>query len=1175
MYKLEEKTIEGLSPLIVNSDNDTARIYPKGYTKQEGEPTPENFIKIQNAENNLNIIIENIDKTLNKTFDFPLSEGQKLYKGSYLTDDGIHHIRKQIEIDENIEFVVSTMNEYQWFEINEEGVKQGSTIVCNYLKDYISVGDYVGISNDNTANKVFLSISKEITNIEQLKEFLIQKKSEGNPFIIEYELTEEIIEPYTEEQKEVINNIKIFEGYNNILATSENNNLEITLQYKPQLTKEIMQAFLTNKTYGYINIIDTGEVINYDNYLKNIKLDDLKYVPDKGIFGGAIAKRVVLEFNNEAGKIKIENKEFDLYIGVNYKDEYYYIKYGRFIVQKPNTETTTDNTSFSALDYMTKFNEPYVDKNVYPCTLRKVAENLCIGTGLKLSSKHFRNEDFIVENNQFVSGESKRQVAQAIALSAFSWARVNEDNELCFDLENKRDFDIEINSDNYYNLSKNDELFGPLNRIVIRNSQIEGENVTIQDNESIEKYGVNELVIEDNPFAYTQAKRTQLIEAGKELYGFNYMPINNANLTGYLFLNCLDRIRFKDINNNTFDTYIFDHTIDYNGISLDTISTKAMTKTQTKYTYIPSLEQAQKRTEINVDKQNQTINALVTSNTELVNKTSKLEIDVDSIKGQISEIADVTVTADGYGVINVENINESEPILVKIYPISEDIIPLRPRKGLYPRVGLRPHSRELIFTRTNNQDEPYSIEYNIPADLYKLENQHDEFILDYENQRCYINRVVGINEDGEKYLLEVPKTEEFEYPILNLLEGDYKIYMPAFENAYIYVRLMTKNLYTSQFATKVELNSKIEQTSTNIELSVNQKLKGYSTTQEMNSAISIASDNITSSVAKTYATKSELTIAKSEIKITTDNIISTVSKKVGKNEVISTINQSAESILINASKVNLSGYVTITNLKTAGKTTINGSNITTGTIDANKVTVKNLNASNITSGTLSASKISGGSLSLTGNNTSITSTNFSVTKDGVITAKSGTLGGWKIDSASISKTTGQYNLEIRSDRPANEAAILVWDTKSQGYNFYIRPDGFLYAKNADISGNIKATSGSISGSLITSGFSASNITAGRLNISDGSGHYLRMGFSEGDNPSVSGLNVMSYGIDMHQHGISNCTDIGFGGSVWTFDRFSSAITTQAYVRFPGSSYVYIGDRTLSQYVNDVVQSYLN
>ena len=59
-------------------------------------------------------------------------------------------------------------------------------------------------------------------------------------------------------------------------------------------------------------------------------------------------------------------------------------------------------------------------------------------------------------------------------------------------------------------------------------------------------------------------------------------------------------------------------------------------------------------------------------------------------------------------------------------------------------------------------------------------------------------------------------------------------------------------------------------------------------------------------------------------------------------------------------------------------------------------------------------------------------------------------------------------------------------------NFYVQRNGYMHA-----------SSGSVSGNLVSSGINASNITAGRLNISDGSGHYLRMGFSEGDNPSVS------------------------------------------------------------------------
>lgn len=47
-----------------------------------------------------------------------------------------------------------------------------------------------------------------------------------------------------------------------------------------------------------------------------------------------------------------------------------------------------------------------------------------------------------------------------------------------------------------------------------------------------------------------------------------------------------------------------------------------------------------------------------------------------------------------------------------------------------------------------------------------------------------------------------------------------------------------------------------------------------------------------------------------------------------------------------ASNIDLSGYVTFTNLKTSGQTTINAGNITTGTIDASKVTVTNLQINN-------------------------------------------------------------------------------------------------------------------------------------------------------------------------------------------------------------------------------------
>ena len=59
--------------------------------------------------------------------------------------------------------------------------------------------------------------------------------------------------------------------------------------------------------------------------------------------------------------------------------------------------------------------------------------------------------------------------------------------------------------------------------------------------------------------------------------------------------------------------------------------------------------------------------------------------------------------------------------------------------------------------------------------------------------------------------------------------------------------------------------------------------------------------------------------------------------KVGDNEIISKINQTAEQIQIQASKVNLTGYITATNLATVGQTVINGGNITTGEISADRI----------------------------------------------------------------------------------------------------------------------------------------------------------------------------------------------------------------------------------------------
>lgn len=75
-----------------------------------------------------------------------------------------------------------------------------------------------------------------------------------------------------------------------------------------------------------------------------------------------------------------------------------------------------------------------------------------------------------------------------------------------------------------------------------------------------------------------------------------------------------------------------------------------------------------------------------------------------------------------------------------------------------------------------------------------------------------------------------------------------------------------------------------------------------------------------------------------QLKITAEGVQSTVTK----DNIISTINQSAESVSIDASKIDLTGYVTINSLKAGGSTQIDGGRITTGKVAAARIDVDNL-----------------------------------------------------------------------------------------------------------------------------------------------------------------------------------------------------------------------------------------
>lgn len=172
-------------------------------------------------------------------------------------------------------------------------------------------------------------------------------------------------------------------------------------------------------------------------------------------------------------------------------------------------------------------------------------------------------------------------------------------------------------------------------------------------------------------------------------------------------------------------------------------------------------------------------------------------------------------------------------------------------------------------------------------------------------------RRLSLSEYHVLSILSEPIKEPLQNINIELFEGDNYIYLVDMVGNKFYAEYLIKNDFTDMYVTKNEMNSAINQTAGQIELSVNQKLQGY-------------------------ASNEDITELNSKITQTATEINTEVAKKVGNNEIISKINQSAEAVNISASKININGVISANgNFKvdTSGNMICNNGTFTGGSIE--------------------------------------------------------------------------------------------------------------------------------------------------------------------------------------------------------------------------------------------------
>ena len=297
------------------------------------------------------------------------------------------------------------------------------------------------------------------------------------------------------------------------------------------------------------------------------------------------------------------------------------------------------------------------------------------------------------------------------------------------------------------------------------------------------------------------------------------------------------------IGNNTYKCLMLNREINVTSGLEEIIYTDMPEQSETEYEKADKTDRKINQTYMIVDKQNQIIQSVVTEVDEQNDKITQIQQTTDEIETQVSNMYNATKTVTGIKTVTMLKCIKGYLVKLRIKGNNSVFDRLYPADDLYPADNLYPKGDSRIIV-TDEESNSTLYELRVPSVLRANEETYDEYIL--ENN--YAKVIRRVNADG---------TTKINEEIENI--GTYTIYVGQGTNI-----LTIKNYSASIEAVFVEQNGYTDQFATNI---------------EMESAITQTAEEINTEVRK----------------------------KVGEDEVISKINQSAEAVQIDANKISLHG----------------------------------------------------------------------------------------------------------------------------------------------------------------------------------------------------------------------------------------------------------------------------
>lgn len=398
-------------------------------------------------------------------------------------------------------------------------------------------------------------------------------------------------------------------------------------------------------TVGEINFM-TVETFNAIPLYKLLEKEQV--IAKQVIYGfeGQLFKTIMKQIEITVKNAKqIKDKSINFQYGIYVNNNFEFIDLGDYYIKDAEDDKGKTEIVVTGYDKMINFMKTFKQSELqltYPCTMLELIQKMCEVCGVELYSTDFFNADLEVSEDYFTAQElTYRDVLEKVAQSTLTTIFIKDNKLYLHKLANNPVEKLDIS---YLTGLIVKEKFGPVNALVLGRGDVE-DNVEAKDEDSISQNGRCEIRFDENEFVEYQ--REQVIDAMfEQVKGLEYYSFEGSDV-GIMWLDPCDLIELEDREKNTYKSIYLKANITINtGISSDT-GADIIDETNTEYKVTTKEEKKTLKVERMAKKNEGLIQDLIEEQTETTNKISQVEQTIDGITQTVSSVETKIETVEG------------------------------------------------------------------------------------------------------------------------------------------------------------------------------------------------------------------------------------------------------------------------------------------------------------------------------------------------------------------------------------------------------------------------------------------------------------------------------------------------------------------------------------------------